>query len=578
MTHNNHAGTSLQARLLDQFERHPTRRALGFYSSEGELTWHTYEEFQRTAGRYAAWLSSEGLGKGDLCILVMPSSETAARLLTAVLLVGAVPLLVAPPVLQAKAAHSSLLKTLKRMIVETQPRLLLCAESMADMQAELSSVREQTRCLIGAPDAITLSADKVPYAIPAADDLAAMQLTSGTTGFPKVCVWRQANVLAALDGMVAAMELGPEDICFNWTPLYHDMGLVNNFLLCLTSGIPVVMLRPEAFVKKPSLWLRGLADSGSTVTWSPNFGFAIAAQRVSEAEMEGVRLDGVRAFWNAAERIHPETMRAFHQRFEPYGVTRQALKTNFGCAENVGGATFSDPNGAYLVELVERDPLQDERVARVVADSAEAPPSVEIVGVGRPYPGMKIQILSDSGDPLPDGHVGEVALQTPSRMEGYLNDPAATERAISNGLLRTGDLGYLRGDELFWVGRVQERITVLGKKLDPSDFEPILLEVPGLREGCFAAFGIDDSQLGSQRIVVVSEVRETAARTPQELTADVRNRVMTQMGVSVSEVLLVRAGTLTKTSSGKRRHRHFRELYAAGRLAEFEWQPEAEAG
>jgi acyl-CoA synthetase (AMP-forming)/AMP-acid ligase II len=352
------------------------------------------------------------------------------------------------------------------------------------------------------------------------------------------------------------------------------MGLVNNFLLCLAKGVPLMMQKPQDFVRRPALWLRGLAQTGATLTWSPNFGFAMTTERVRDEEISGVRLDGVRAFWNAAERIHLDTIEAFHRRFAPIGVRREALKTNLGCVENVGGATFSDPDGNFIVEHVDSQMLQAKRIAAPV--SRDAVNAVAIVGVGRPVPGMDVAIVSPSGRQLTDGHVGEIALRTPSRMLGYLGDAPATRRALRGDLLRTGDLGYVRGGEVFWVGRVRERITVRGKKLDPSDFEPVLLHIAGLRAGCFAAFGVDDREQGTERIVIVAEVRHQRARTEKEIAAEIREQVFRRLDVLVSEVVLVRPGTLAKTSSGKRRHRHFHRLYVEGKLKDA--SPAAPAG
>lgn len=184
---------------------------------------------------------------------------------------------------------------------------------------------------------------------------------------------------------------------------------------------------------------------------------------------------------------------------------------------------------------------------------------------------MRVKILSRTGRPLPEGHIGEIALDTPSRMAGYLNDARATRQALFGELLRTGDLGYMRGEELFWVGRVKERINVRGKKMDPSDFEPVLLEISGLRQGCFAAFGVDEEELGTQRIVIISEVREPLSRDRQELRDEIRDRILRKLGVIVDDVVLVQPGTLTKTSSGKRRHRYFKKLYLDGGLKPFEF-------
>ncbi len=558
----------LQAKIYAELERAPDRRCLGFVDGRG-VTWRTGAEFFHRAERHAAHLRAAGLAQGDVCVIVLPSKEHSATTLMASLMLGAIPLMVAPPMIQG--GLSSLTAVLQRTVRKTRARVVVCDDALAGMVGDLGRSRRAARFLVG-ERAFEGDAGRVAPVTPDEDDIAAYQLTSGTTGFPRVCVWKQRAVIAALDGMLPAMDLGRDDVCFNWTPLYHDMGLVNNFFLCLANGIPLVMMSPQDFVRRPALWLRGLWQTGSTVTWSPNFGFALAAKAASDKDLEGVRLEGVKGFWNAAERIHLETIHQFRDRFAPYGVRPEVLKTNFGCAENVGGATFSDPHGDFVYERVDRDQLQQQRVAVPVAGDGDGRATVTVVSAGRPAPGLDLFILSRTGKPLADGHVGEVALRTPSRLERYLDNGKATARTRFRDLLRTGDLGYRRHGELFWVGRVRERIAMFGKKLDPSDFERVLLGVEGLRPGCFAAFGVDDAERGTQRMVVVSEVRDDAARDPDQIASDVRDHVARELGIDVSEVLLVPKGTLTKTSSGKRRHRHFRQLYLEGNLQKHQLQ------
>jgi acyl-CoA synthetase (AMP-forming)/AMP-acid ligase II len=564
---------SLQAVLRARLERTPGERALAFLGREGTVKWQLRDAFHARAAAHAARLAEQGLGAGDVCIIVLPSGELSATLLLACLLCGAVPLLVAPPTIQG--ANSSLSRILAHTISKTRARIVICPESMANTRVELGRSAPRTRLLFGPADLPPGDPTTLPTSMPRADAIAAMQLTSGTTGLPRICVWKQESVLAALAGMAAAMKLSADDVCLNWTPLYHDMGLVNNFFLCLAYGVPLAMINPQEFVKRPVLWLRGLSESGATVTWSPNFGFGLAAQRVTDAEMDGVTLGRVRGFWNAAERIHLETMLAFHRRFASYGVRLEALKTNFGCAENIGGATFSDAGGGFVYERIDATVLHEKRIAQPVEASVDGARVVSVVGVGRPVPGMRVRILSRSGRSLPDGHVGEIALETPSRMLGYLRRARETRRALRDGWLRTGDLGYLRGEELFWTGRVRERITLRGKKLDPSDFEQVLLRVAGLRHGNFTAFGVEDAGAGTERVVIVAELRADTDEDPQRIVRTVRDEVYAELGVAVSEVVLVPAGTLTKTSSGKRRHRHFRDLYLRGELESMQLAAEA---
>jgi acyl-CoA synthetase (AMP-forming)/AMP-acid ligase II len=558
------ADDSLQARFRAQLARRPDR-ALAFMDASGEVSWRSREQFFAQAAGSATLLRERGLQAGDVCLLVLQSDETCATALAAVLLAGARPLLIAPPTIQG--TRSSLKEILVRTARRTRARLAVLDQSMMAMTEDLPGL--ESRVVMG-PEILAARPEAVSWVLPGTDSIAALQLTSGTTGFPRVCVWKQRGVLAALDGMTRAMRLKDDDVCFNWTPLYHDMGLVNNFLLCMVTGVPMVMLSPTEFVKQPALWLRGLHLTGATTTWSPNFGYALAAKQVTDDAIRGVRLDRVRAFWNAAERIHLETMHQFRERFTPYGLGDAALKTNFGCAENVGGATFSALDGPFRYEVVDRDVLQERRVAVPLAPGRDPVGGLTLVSAGRPAPGISIAILSRTGKRLPEGRVGEIALRTPSRMVGYLHDRAATRRALVGPYLRTGDLGYLRDGEMFWVGRVRERITVRGKKLDPSDLEPTLFKIPELRPGCFAAFGVDDAERGTQRLIIVSEVRDGTATNPTDIRRRVRAAVTLDLAVDLGDVVLVPKGSLTKTSSGKRRHRHFRSQYLKGALRQID--------
>ena len=557
---------TLQHHIYRQLEKSPQQKALAFINSRSEFRWQTLEKTLRAAAASGARLRDLGLGRGDVCFIVLPSDESCARLLLATLLLGAVPLLMAPPTIHVRGRYSNLTEILKHVIRKIKPRVALFPEEMALIENDLAPNFKRTRFVFGPAPFVEEASAVLEPTFPRETDIAGFQLTSGTTGFPRVCVWEQRKVIEAIDCMVRAMELNRNDICFNWTPLYHDMGLVNNFFLSLSQGVPLAMLNPLDFVRKPSLWLKGLSDTGSTLTWAPNFGFAVTAERVKEEEIKGISLNRVRAFWNAAERIHPETIAAFYSRFESFGLRRDALKTAYGLAENIGAATFSDPRSEFVSEQLDRETLQERGVVKPIESPYEDRQTVTIVGVGRPCPGIEIEILGRRGQILPQGQIGEIALKTPSPLTAYLGNAFATRRTLTGDLLRTGDVGYLRGRDLFWVGRRRERITALGKKLDPSDFEQVLLKIKSLRTGCFAVFGVDDVQLGSQRIVVVAEIRDSTDQLHGELRTEIKSKVYLGLGVKIDEVILVPAGTLTKTSSGKRRHLYFRELYLNGEL------------
>ncbi len=555
---------SLQAEILTRLGEAPNGPCVSFYGSDGMFRWQSREEVYTRAADTAEHLRQHGLRSGDVCIIVLPSGAIAANVLIAALLLGAVPLLVAPPTLVG--ANLDILSTVRSALRRTGARVLIYSSSIDAGIGGLAGSFPATRFLCASViESAEGGGSLFAPSLPRETDVAAMQLTSGTTAEPRICVWDHKGVLAALEGMASAMALSPDDVCVNWTPLYHDMGLVNNFLLCLTRGVPLVMLSPNDFIRRPALWLRCLSDTRATITWAPNFGFAVASQRAADNELDGVRLDSVRAFWNAAERVHLETLAAFHRRFARLGVRHEALKTNFGCAENIGGATFSALDGPARYEVIDRRLLEERGIARLSTSSNHAERMV-VVSAGRAHPGLGVEIQSPRGRMLQDGRVGEICLHTPSHMLRYHQDARETHRVLRPGLLRTGDLGYLRDGELFWVGRVRERITIHGKKIDPSAFEVILASTPGLREGCFAAFGVPDERLGTERLIVVGEVRPSLTMSLKELEAAIRRKCFLEMGVSPDDIVLVQSGTLAKTSSGKRRHRYFRKLYLAGGL------------
>ena len=553
---------TIQSRLYHLADTQPDCKALGFYASDRTCEWVTYGQLMARAQTLAGSMTEVGLEKGQVAVLVQYTDRFGVEALLGALVAGAIPVMVAPPVIQG--TNSSLGDILDDVVRRTEAPIVIAAGGLSAMQRDLDAAHPGVKFVFGEND--LPDSDPVERHHPTEDDYAVFQLTSGTTGFPRICMWEQGRVIAALEGMAAAMGISPEDTYVNWTPLYHDMGLMNNLMLCLTLGIPLVMMSPFDFVKRPALWLQAIADTGATITWSPNFGYALAADRIREEELEGVDLAGVRGFWNAAERIHVETIHRFRDRFIEYGLQPSALKTNFGCAENVGGATFTDSNQVPVEYL---DPIAlHERLEAVPAATRDG--AMAVVGCGKPHAGIRIHILGDSGEFLGDGLIGELALESVSAMNGYLGDEAATSAAFVGSYLKTGDLGYTRDGEFFWSGRSRERITVRGRKVDPSEFESVLLTVPRLRAGSFAAFGIDDSSTGTQKLVIVGETRDESPDTADEVRRAVRRVVFERLGLGVDQVVLVKSGTLAKTSSGKRRHQHFRELYERGDLKSFE--------
>jgi acyl-CoA synthetase (AMP-forming)/AMP-acid ligase II len=566
-----HGASTLQAALYEQMERASGKRALALVDSNGQFSWQSLGALYERGLDYSAALVDRGLRPGDVCIVAVSEMELCATLFIATLLLGAVPLLIAPSLLSRRT--SAMTSAIRPLIRKTRARLMIVPAGMDWAAEEPLPGAGQSPAIVPDTSLRPLRGTRIPRIAPAHGSIAVLQMTSGHAGVPRICVWTQASLAAGLRGARAAMGLREGDVGLSWTPLTSHLGLVN-LLLFLTSGIPLALMSTVDVVWKPGRWLRGLHSTGATMTWAPNYGFALAVREILDEEVDGVRLDRVRAYWNSTERVHLDTLEAFHARFSPLGVRFDALKTHYSCAESAGGATFSDPGRDITVERVDGELLRKRGVARVVSDPVGDRASVSVVGVGRPYPGLQVWIRSRTGRLLEDGQVGEVVLDTPSLMREYLGHSRDTHRVLRGGHLRTGELGYLRGGELFWVGYLQDPIVVGGRKLDPRNVERVLERIPLLRPARVLAFGIDDAEHGTQRVVVTVELG-AGATDPHQVSAVVRDHVRTHFDVTVDDVLLLSPGTLPAPADHRRRHRLVRHLYQSGRFRDSILSPEA---
>lgn len=380
-----------------------------------------------------------------------------------------------------------------------------------------------------------------------------LQQTSGTTGTPQLCIWTEANVLDRIAAMSQAMQVTLQDRFLCWTPLGHTVGMLNNFLLCLLNRIPLVLVAPQVIQRDPLDWLRLLDETAASVTWAPNFLYAEVLRALNRDldrdDSAGVRLVSVRAIWNAGERVDPALFSRFGAALAPLGLRPSALRTNFGCAEFTGGATFSD--GRFDAECVDRDQLS---AGRAVPVPGSDPGGMEIASVGGAAPGVTVTIVAEDGGICPDGMVGEILLRALRPVGGYLG-------ASSDGqeVLRTGDMGYLREGRLFWMGRIKETINIRGRKFDPNQLAPILSE-HGV--GTFVAFSVPSEIRGTEEAVLLLETGDGQI-APETLRA-LRRAVQSRLGLALAKVECVPPGTLRTTASGKRRHSYYRNAWEAG--------------
>ncbi len=559
------------ARLVGVLREAPDAPAVASYRGRGDTVWLTRGALLDDALAVATGLRAAGVARYEPCILapVDEGEPAAAAVLLGCILAGCPPLTI--PAIDGSLTAGP--EVLQRALTVTGARAVLVAAAEPEkvaMAAALLGMTDRSAELLSLAN---LRAERGCLTLPASaggsETCRVLQLTSGTTGANRVCMWGAAPIEAAVAGIATAQGLRAGDRLFSWSGLHHTLGVLNTLLVGVLCGVPAIFMSPRRFAADPAAWLHGLQETQATVTSASNFAYKLVADTVRPDDLAGITLAQLRGVWNTGERVAEHSYRAFYGCLRPIGLREAVLCANYGQAECTGGATYSALDAPRLLfETVDREALEQRGVALpLTAGEATGPDAAVIATAGAPWPGSSVIIQDDAGSTLPDGVVGEIMLATPARFDGYYNDPEATAAVFEGDLLRTGDLGYRRGDQLFWMGRKQERVTVRGRKMDPSEFQPVLETAAGLRSSAFVAFGVDDEALGTERVIIVVEL---AAADGDAVAAarEVRRVVSRSMGIAVDDVVVAAPQTLTTTISGKRRHRHYKQLYLANQLAD----------
>jgi acyl-CoA synthetase (AMP-forming)/AMP-acid ligase II len=487
-------------------------------------------------------------------LLALPTSVELVAAYVGTMLAGGVPSLIAIPSNRVAdegvyaARVGAILANARAHVLYAAPDVAAIMRAAGD--AMLSGARLVTPEELGA-------ASEGPITPPAADDVATVQYSSGSTGVPKgILLTHRAmldNVRAVRDGL----GIGPQDVSVNWIPLYHDMGLIDAFLLPVLAGCPTVLLPTMDFMRDPALWLWAIHRYRGAVSWAPNFAYTLCTHRVPDEDVAGLDLSSWRIAINAAEPVLAGTIEAFTRRFAAHGFRAEAMTPAWGLAENVTIATAHPVAQAPRIEHIDRDALATAGVARV-GDAR----GIASVAIGRCLPRCEVEIRDAGGAPLPDRHVGTIWLRTPSLFLGYHGDPARTREVLVDGWLDTGDQGYVDGEDLFFVSRDKDLIVVGGEKYAPHDVETAINQVPGVRQGCAVAFGVLSEERGTEEVAAIVETRLDGEEERARLEQAIRTAVLRAIGIALRYVVLVPPGGVEKTTSGKLARRASRDRWA----------------
>ncbi|MCF1597264.1 non-ribosomal peptide synthetase [Streptomyces muensis] len=529
----------------------PGRTAFTFSGTEDEAPQVlTYGRLDLLARATASRLQREG-ATGRPVVLLQPPGLDYVVSFVACLYAGAVAVPVYPPTRRPRSVER-----LAAIVVDSGAALAL------------TTARIRDRLLPGNPDGLLMetlrlvASDLVPEDEAAAwtrpdvgpDTLAFLQYTSGSTATPRGVLLTHGNLLHNSAQIQRAFRTTRETVGMSWLPLFHDMGLIGGMLQPLYYAGSCALMSPAEFSRDPLRWLREISRSGATVSGGPNFAYDLCADLATPETVAGLDLGRWEVAFNGAEPIRARTQQRFAEAFAPAGFRAEAFTPCYGLAEATLIVSCKPHGTKPVLSYANRSEPSDT--------GGEAPVLFDRVSSGRVDADQRLEIV----DPVTltrveEGAVGEIWLSGPSVAQGYWNRPEHSERTFRARLadagpeapafLRTGDLGLLRDGELFVTGRLKDLLVVRGRNHYPQDIERTVEAThPALRPNCGAAVQVAVD--GEDHVVVVHEVsRDHQDGDLATLARDVRNAVAETHGVRPLAVVLIRAATLPRTSSGK---------------------------
>ncbi len=554
---------SLVCHLRDNAELFGDREAFVFLRDgeveEERLGW---AELHRKALALAAYLRTVA-SSGDRALLVHPPGTEFIVAFMACLAAGIIAVPVPPP---TSRRH---LPRLEGIVQDATPAVILI-HSVQKKRADrfFSQISSAAGLKISATDLLPLGSCGLQDLAPPPDGLAFLQYTSGSTGRPKGVMVSHRNLIENLAFLSKEGCTTSDTRIATWLPQYHDMGLISGLLLPVAVGATCVQFSPVAFLKKPFRWLQIISSYRCSVSGAPNFAYDLCVEGVKPQQCEGLDLESWRVAFTGAEPIRSASLDDFARAFAPYGFRKRSFLPCYGMAETTLMATGRDWT---------RAPLQAEFSAtelargRAVVEEGGRP----LVGCGRTPPNQILRIVDpETLNACAEGEIGEIWIRGPSVGAGYWRSEEKTRqtfRAHLDGIgeeeyLRTGDLGFLLGDELFVAGRLKDLIIIRGANHYPQDIEATVeASHPALGVASAAAVSVEVD--GIEQLVVVAEIERHFLRQNLEAIAGtIRGAIAEQHQLELYGLVFLKPQALPKTSSGKVRRQDCRKAFEDGTL------------
>ena len=534
------------SRFTDKMFHNAVTTSKGMVTGEpAEPVRHTWREVHERARRIAGGLAAAGVGPGDAVGVLAGAPVEIAPTAQGLWMRGASLTMLHQPTPRTDLAHwaedtTNVIDMIEAKAVVISDPFLAAAPVLAERGVLVLTVAE------------LLAAEPIDPVETGEDDVALMQLTSGSTGSPKAVVITHRNIYSNAEAMFIGAQYDVDsDVMVSWLPCFHDMGMVGFLTIPMYFGAELVKVTPMDFLRDTLLWAKLIDKYKGTMTAAPNFAYALFAKRLRRQASEGeFDLSTLRFALSGAEPVEPADVEDLLDAGKPFGLPSGAILPAYGMAETTLAVSFSECGAGLVVDEVDADLLAALRRA-VPATKGN---TRRLATLGPLLRDLEARIVDEDGKVLPARGVGIIELRGESLTPGYITMGGFVPAQDENGWYDTGDLGYLTEEgHVVVCGRVKDVIIMAGRNIYPTDIERAAGRVPGVRPGCAVAVRLD---AGHSRETFAVAVESNDWENPAEvrrIEQQVAHEVVAEVDVRPRNVVVLGPGTIPKTPSGKLR-------------------------
>lgn len=534
-------------------------KSITFIYDEKEEKTVLYRQLYSNAVRMLFYLQSKGIGKGQEVILQVNDNEIFLSVFWACILGGIIPVPVSPVVNdEQKQKLFRIWTILEDPYVFADEKVLdALLKTKADYDMELiDAIKAKT---IYSEDASLVTGAGIIYK-PLPEDIAFIQFSSGSTGNPKGVVLTHRNLLVNTEDMSKAWNDNTEDSILSWMPLTHDMGMITFHIRAILAGMNQYLIPTSLFIRKPLLWIDKVHEHRITITSSPNFGYKYFLLHYNQAKnLNTWDLSCLRIILNGAEPISACLCEEFMRKMEVYGLKCNSMTPAYGLAEATVGVSSNRPGEGLSVIYANRKFLGiGQKIKQTDACNSN---SISFVDVGQPFENCQVRICDDRNRVLQDDYIGYIQIKGPNVTSGYYKNMDATESAIKDGWLNTGDLGFVRNGRLTITGRAKDIIIINGQNYYPHDIERVAENVKGIELGKIVACGVFDENTQKEEVFLFV-LHKKGLEKFIPIACEVKKTVNRIFGIDIKEVIPIKK--IFKTTSGKVQRYRLAEMYSKG--------------